>query len=134
MGLTAHLGMAYNLGMASWHRRVGRWLQQIAWPRSQSSLARHIASMIGIPLALTVVVLVWFSLNPPADRQLGGCGLAPNSEPASVACFAPPSAVDMNPNTRQAQRQSQGGTGAFAGGYNGTLEYCRDDCLSARTP
>jgi hypothetical protein len=90
--------------------------------------------MLGIPLALTVVVLVWFSLHPPTDSQGGECGLAPHAQPASVACFAPLSSVDMHTATRPAQPESQGGTGAFAGGYNGTLEYCQVACESTSTP
>jgi hypothetical protein len=126
--------MAYNLGMATLRRRKEGWLEQTARPRFHSSLARQIASMLAIPLALTVVVLVWFSLHPPIDRQGGECGLASQAQPASVACFAPPSSVDMNAATRQAQPENQGDTGAFAGGYNGTLEYCRVACESTSTP
>jgi hypothetical protein len=91
--------------MASVNRRVGQWVQQTAWPHCTSGLARQFAILIGIPLVLTVVVVVWFSLNFP-----------------------------LNTDTRQAQRQSQGGAGAFAGGYNGTLEYCRVDCESSSPP
>ena len=101
-------------------------------PRRPSSLARDIATMVALPVLLTVVVVVGFSLHRFPDSLSERCGPALYTRAAIVVCSQPAHPIEVRVDGRLEQRQRE--TPILLESYGGLLEYCQIPCGAAAPP
>jgi hypothetical protein len=106
--------------------RRGGQLEAGAEPRRRFSLVRDVGTMVALPVLLSLVVVVWFSLHYPDDSSSERCGPAPLDRSASMVCSPPTQPIEVRVDAQLEQRQHE--TPILLESFGGLLEYCQIPC------